>query len=137
MVKEAADIHGDRVSMRTTYHAANGFLDDHVRNSRGLYRRRRDAMVAALEEYMPPGVTWSHPDGGFFIWITLPEELVADELLEFASSQGAAFLPGALFYPRGHELRNALRLSFSNISEERIRTGVSRLGPALQSYIGR
>lgn len=137
MVKEAADIHGDRLIMRTTYHAANGFLDGHIERARGVYRARRDAMLETLEEHMPPGVTWSHPGGGFFIWVTLPEGCSTNDLLPFAAERGVAFLPGAWFYPRGHEVWNSLRLSFSTHSEETIREGVRRLGRAVTEFTSR
>lgn len=137
MVKEASDIHGDRMIMRTVYHAAEGFLDDHIERARPVYLARRDALVAALEEYMPPGVTWSYPDGGFFIWVTLPEGHAAEEMLPLAASKGVAYLPSAWFYPRGDEVRNSLRLNFSTLPEERIRIGVRRLGATIGEFLAR
>ncbi|MCC6791169.1 MAG: PLP-dependent aminotransferase family protein [Thermomicrobiales bacterium] len=137
MVKEAADIHGDRLIMRTVYHTAKDFLDGHVERARAVYRARRDAVIETLEEFMPPGVTWSHPEGGFFIWVTLPEGFSAYELLPFAAERGVAFLPGAWFYPRGHEVWNSLRISFSTHSEETIREGVRRLGRAVTEFTSR
>jgi 2-aminoadipate transaminase len=137
MVKEAADIHGDRMIMRTVFHAANHFLDGHIKRSRPIYRARRDAILSSLEEHMPPGVTWSHPEGGFFVWVTLPEGTAADELLPLAAARGVAFLPGAWFYPRGHEVRNALRLNFSTLTETRIDEGVARLGRAVTEFLQR
>jgi 2-aminoadipate transaminase len=137
MAKEAADIHGDRLIMRTTYHAANDFLDGHVERARAVYQARRDALVETLEEHMPPGVTWSHPEGGFFIWVTLPEGFSAYELLPFAAERGVAFLPGAWFYPKGHEVWNSLRLSFSTHDEAKIREGVRRLGRAVTEFTSR
>ena len=137
MVKEASDIHGDRLIMRTVYHTAEGFLDGHVEHARGVYRARRDALIAGLEEYMPPGVTWSQPGGGFFIWVSLPDGLAADQLLPVAAAGGVAFLPGAWFYPRGHEVRNSFRLNFSTLPEDRIQEGIRRLGLVLTSYLAR
>jgi 2-aminoadipate transaminase len=137
MVKEASDIHGDRMIMRTVYHAAEGFLDAHVERARPIYRARRDALIASLEEFMPPGVTWSHPDGGFFIWVTLPEEFAADKLLPLAAAGGVAFLPSAWFYPRGQEVRNSLRLNFSTLAEDRIREGTRRLGQVIGPFLQR
>jgi 2-aminoadipate transaminase len=137
MVKEAADIHGDRLIMRTVYHTANGFLDGHVVRAREVYRGRRDALLAALEEYLPPGVSWSEPEGGFFVWVTLPEGYATDQLLPIAAMGGVAFLPGAWFYPRGHEVRNSLRLNFSTLPEERIREGIRRLGGVVTDFLAR
>jgi 2-aminoadipate transaminase len=135
MVKEAADIHGDRLIMRTVYHAARDFLDDHVAGARDIYRTRRDAICEALDEYMPPGVTWSHPEGGFFIWVTLPGERRGIDLLPFAAERGVAFLPSAWFYPRGHEEHDALRLGFSAHEAATIREGVRRLGRAIDEFL--
>jgi 2-aminoadipate transaminase len=85
---------------------------------------------------MPPGVTWSQPEGGFFIWVTLPEGYSATELLPLAAAGGVAFLPGAWFYPRGHEVGNSLRLNFSTLPEEQILIGVRRLGRVVSSFLG-
>lgn len=137
MAKEAADIHGDRLIMRTTYHAAVDFLDGHVERARAVYQARRDALIETLEEHMPPGVTWSHPEGGFFIWVTLPDGFSAYDLLPFAAERGVAFLPGAWFYPKGHEVWNSLRLSFSTHNEATIREGVRRLGRAVTEFTSR
>jgi 2-aminoadipate transaminase len=126
--KEAADLHGDRLIMRTVYHATEGFLDGHVAEARGIYHARRDALLASLDEYMPPGVAWSRPDGGFFVWLTLPAGVSGVEVLPRAAARGVAFLPGAWFYPRGHERHESLRLNFSTLPEARIREGIRRLG---------
>jgi 2-aminoadipate transaminase len=137
MVKEAADIHGDRVIMRTVYHTAEGFLDGHVERARAVYRARRDTLLAGLAEYMPPDVFWSHPDGGFFVWLTLPKGYAADAFLPLAAARGVAFLPGAWFYPRGQEVRNSLRLNFSTLASDRITDGTKRLGAALMEFMNR
>ena len=63
------------ITQRTVLRAASSGLDDRIARAREIYRPRRDAMLGALEEYMPEDVTWSHPDGGFFVWITLPEAI--------------------------------------------------------------
>jgi 2-aminoadipate transaminase len=134
--KEAADMHGDRLIMRTVYHAAEGFLDQHVVRARGVYRARRDALLTGLEEYMPPGVTWSRPEGGFFVWVTLPTGCSGYELLQRAAPHGVAFLPGAWFYPRGHEIDNSFRLNFSTLPEARIREGIHRLAGVVSDALG-
>jgi DNA-binding transcriptional MocR family regulator len=135
MVKEASDIHGDRLIMRTVFHAANGFLDGHVERARPIYRARRDALIDGLQEHMPAGVTWSHPEGGFFVWVTLPDGFAADKLLPSAAAGGVAFLPGAWFYPRGQEVRNSFRLNYSTLPEARIQEGVRRLGRVVSEFM--
>lgn len=135
MVKEAADIHGDRTITRTVRAAAEDFLDEHVAKSRAVYRGRRDAMLRALENEMPAGVSWSRPDGGFFVWLTLPNDVSGKAFLPYAADRGVAFLPGAWFYPRGQERDDAIRLNYSRLNEERIRLGVAKLAAALASYV--
>jgi 2-aminoadipate transaminase len=131
--KEVADIHGERVTMRTIYHAIDGFLDEHLPIARELYRKRRDAMLAGLAESMPAGTTWSIPGGGFFVWVTLPDGLDAIELLPVAAAQGVAYLAGEWFYPgyREPNARRNLRLNFSTLPEDRIAEGLRRLGAVL------
>ena len=87
-------------------------------------------MLAALDVEMPAGVSWTHPEGGLFLWMTLPDRLNARTLLEECVRQNVAFVPGGAFYPNGgHE--NTLRLNYSNMPVERIREGVRRLASAV------
>ena len=131
LAKEATDINASRPIMRELHLAANDFIDGHVLEARPVYARRRDAMLAALRVHMPPGVTWTEPDGGFFTWVTLPAGLAASDLLPVAALHGAGFLPGRLFYPPADAVDDSLRLSFSSLPEERIETGIARLGQAI------
>lgn len=131
--RELIDIHNDRITMRTIYHtAADGYLDAHLPAARALYKSRRDVMLAALEEHMPEGVTWSRPNGGFFVWVTLPEHIDVVELLGQAAHNGVIFFPGHWFYPH-QDRRHTLRLSFSTVPEERIRLGIERLGETIRN----
>lgn len=134
-IREVSDISNDRVMMRTVYHAAHDFLDDHVDRAREVYRSRRDAMLEALEAHMPEGVRWSRPDGGFFVWITLPEGLDARTIFDEGSQRGVITFPGEWFYP-DREVHRDLRLSFSTVPEDRIRLGVRRLGETLREAMG-
>jgi 2-aminoadipate transaminase len=118
-VKEGTDIHNERVMTRAIYHAASGFLDDHVAASRDIYRRRRDAMLAGLAREMPPGTHWTTPGGGFFLWVTLPEGYDTDAMLPAATDRGVIYLPSSWFYPDRSWTRS-MRLNFSSQPEERI-----------------
>jgi 2-aminoadipate transaminase len=129
--KESADIHNERITARTVYHTAHGFLDGHLDGARAVYRRRRDALLAALRERMPPGVTWSRPEGGFFVWLQLPGDRTADDLLPTAAEHGVTYLPGSWFYPDARP-RPALRLNFSTLPEDRIAEGVRRLARVIR-----
>jgi len=97
-----------------------------------LYRKRRNAMVEALETMMPLGVSFTRPQGGLFLWVTLPEHIKAVELLKECLKQEVAFVPGDAFFPNGG-VENTLRLNYSNMPEERIREGIKRLSAVIQS----
>jgi 2-aminoadipate transaminase len=101
----------------------------HVRE---LYKRKRDAMLAALETYMPPGVSWTRPSGGMFIWATVPPHIDTRELLKVAASQyKVAFIPGHGFFV-DQSVRNAMRLNFTYPTFEQINEGIRRLAMAIK-----
>lgn len=134
IAREATDLHGDRISQRTVYYAAKDFLDGHLVGARALYKQRRDTMLAALARELPPEVTWTAPDGGFFIWLNLPEGKSGYDLLYTAGPMGITFLTGRWFYPAQDEDR-AFRLNFSTQTDERIEEGARRLGKAVRAYL--
>ncbi|MEE2523666.1 PLP-dependent aminotransferase family protein [Pseudarthrobacter sp. J75] len=105
-----------------------------IQTYRGLYEERCQAMLAALEEHMPEGLTWTRPDGGFFVWVTLPEGVDTYPLLAKAIDAGVVFIPGAAFTP-SDEPSNKLRLAFSAVPPEAIIEGVRRLAPVLREAI--
>jgi 2-aminoadipate transaminase len=102
-----------------------GWIDDQLEASRALYRRKCERLLAALERSLPPGARWTRPRGGFFTWLTLPEE-DAVELAERAADAGVGVVPGSPFFPDGRGADN-LRLSFSMVDEALIDEGVDRL----------
>ncbi len=97
---------------------------------RGLYRERRDAMLDALASQMPPGTTWTHPTGGFYVWVTLPGGLDAKVMLPRAVTARVAFVPGTAFFADGTG-NGHLRLSYCYPEPDRIREGVRRLATVL------
>lgn len=101
---------------------------------RALYQERCEALLAALEKYMPDDVTWTRPGGGFFVWVTLPAHVDTYPLLHKAIEAGVVFIPGAAFTPLDTP-NNNLRLAFSAVSSENIAEGVRRLAPVLQEAI--
>jgi hypothetical protein len=112
---------------------ARTIFDEHTEKLRRTYRGRRDAMLAALEEQMPEGVSWTRPEGGMFIWVTLPEGMDATALLAQAlKEQRVAFVPGQAFYA-DRSNANTLRLSFSLASDSQIAAGITRLGEAIRA----
>ena len=101
---------------------------------RVVYAARRDAMLAALEQYLPKGVAYTRPEGGFFIWLTLPEGIDTYDLLQEGVKTGVIFIPGAAFSP-GEEPSHALRLAFCAVDEQTITEGVRRLAALLEREI--
>jgi len=135
MAKEGTDIHSNRIATRTVYHAATDFLDVHVAGLRDFYGARRDVLLEGLTPSMPAEIEWSVPGGGFFLWLRLPENVSANELLVTAAQHDVAFLPGSWFYPIGDIKTNELRLSFSSLPVDRIELGARRLGDAATDFL--
>ena len=132
--KQGTDLHTSTFDQMLAYEVARGgFIDRHVRRIREVYRRRRDVMLASLARAFPDpslGVSWTHPKGGLFLWVVLPTSIDTSELLKIAVEQKVAFVPGVAFYPNGGGA-NAMRLNFSNASEELIEEGIARLATAI------
>lgn len=128
LMKQAADLHSPTLNQIATEQVARAIFDDHTANLRRVYGARRDAMLAALERHMPEGVRWTKPEGGMFVWLTLPEGVDgADLLAQSLKSERVAFVPGRAFFADGSN-GNTLRLSFSCADEAMIEEGMKRLG---------
>ncbi len=112
-----------------------GHLEPHIARLREVYLRRRDVTLAALERRMPPGVTWTRPRGGFFVWLTLPEGMSIEPLREAAREQGVLFVPGTGFFAGGGGQRN-LRLAFSFVPPDEIERGVEILAQVIGEMMG-
>jgi 2-aminoadipate transaminase len=112
-----------------------GFLDQHIKLIRKVYGERRNIMLAAMDRYFPPGVEWTHPQGGLFLWGMLPENMNSSDVLRVAIERKVAFVPGAPFYPGGGG-HNTMRINFSNATPEQIREGIARLGQVLREKMG-
>lgn len=128
LMKQASDLHSPTLNQMAIAKVARSVFDDHVARIRAVYRARRDHMLAALTRHMPKGVTWSEPEGGMFIWLTLPAQLDGAALLQTSlQSEKVAFVPGGAFFADGSGA-NSLRLSFSLADEVQIEEGMKRLG---------
>jgi 2-aminoadipate transaminase len=99
----------------------------YVDQLRDLYRRRRDVILDALAEHLPPAATWTHPHGGLFIWVTLPDYIDTTNLLARALAENVAFVPGAAAFVDGRG-GSSMRLNFSGSTDDEIREGVRRIG---------
>ncbi len=113
---------------------AGGFVEAYTARMRPIYGEKCRLMLERLEAELPSGVSWSRPDGGFFIWVTLPEGLDSEQLLAESIRHGVAFVTGAPFHVDGGG-RNKLRLAFSNSSPEEIRQGIARLAGAIREQV--
>jgi DNA-binding transcriptional MocR family regulator len=120
-------------------HALTAYLTQHdwrsqVKQFGEMYRERRDTMLAALEEQMPAGTSWTRPSGGFYVWVTLPPGLDAKAMLPRAVTARVAYVPGTAFYADGFGSR-CLRLSYCYPEPERIREGVRRLADVIRAEL--
>jgi 2-aminoadipate transaminase len=108
---------------------------EYVNALRDLYRRRRDVMLEALEESFPPEATWTRPEGGMFVWVTLPDYIDTTDLLARALRANVAFVPGRAAYVDGRG-GSEMRLNFSGSPEDRIREGIRRIGEVVREQVG-
>jgi 2-aminoadipate transaminase len=138
-LKQGADLHTSTFTQMVAYEVAHdNFLDEHIKLIRKVYGERRNVMLHALEEYFPPEVSWTHPQGGLFLWVTLPEGMDCHRLFEAALKENVAFVAGDSFYGgNGYadEGRRHFRLNFSNAQPEQIREGIRRLSVAIRNQL--
>ena len=129
--KAGADLQTSLFLQMVAYEVARGgFLDHHVRELRVIYRERRDAMLMALRHSFPPEATWTEPQGGLFVWVTLPPTLDATAVLQEALAAHVAFAPGTAFFAHGGG-QHMMRLNFTCMGPDRIEEGIQRLGGVL------
>jgi 2-aminoadipate transaminase len=127
LAKQAADLHTAQLTQMVVHEVVkDGFLDRHIPGIRTLYANQCQVMLDAMAECFPASVSWTRPEGGMFIWVTLPKHMDAMKLLEQAIAAKVAFVPGAPFYANEPET-NTLRLSFVTVPPERIREGIAIL----------
>lgn len=107
-------------------------LDKQIARISEIYKPSLDAMLRALDNYMPENIKWTKPEGGMFIWITLPEHMNGDQLFEDAKAEKVCFIPGSKFYPKGQEKYNAIRLNFTFADPDTIDEGIKRLARLFQ-----
>ncbi|RVA71843.1 PLP-dependent aminotransferase family protein, partial [Mesorhizobium sp. M7A.F.Ca.CA.001.08.2.1] len=126
LMKQASDLHSPSINQVVMHRVAEAVFEGHVEKLIDAYRERRDGLLSALEAHMPEGVTWSRPEGGMFVWVTLPEGSDATELLARSVKEArVAFVPGNAFYADGTG-RNTLRLSFTLADRRAVSEGIPR-----------
>jgi 2-aminoadipate transaminase len=133
VAKQASDLHtnyfGQRIILQ---YLRDNNIDEHINKIRSAYGKQRDAMIESIGEYFPDEISYTRPEGGMFLWVTLPEGLSALKVFERAIEQKVAFVPGDPFYVNKKNV-NTLRLNFSSVDEETIRIGIKRLGAVLKT----
>jgi 2-aminoadipate transaminase len=132
MAKQGSDLHTSALGQAMAAEfLRRGWLPAQVERIRRTYLERRDAMIAALEDYLPAGVQYTRPEGGLFLWMTLPEGIDTVPLLSVAAARKVAFVPGGPFYTDGKGA-NTLRVTYASMPPERIREGVRRLAEVIR-----
>ena len=133
--KQAADLCSSSLSQHfIAAYFESGRWREQIGELRELYRRRRDVMLDALSEHFPAQATWTHPQGGLFIWATLPSYIDTTDLLALALDEKVAFVPGEGAFVDGRG-RSSMRLNFSGSTEEEIREGVRRIGMVVSAQV--
>lgn len=136
-IKQASDVHSNLFfQVAAAEYFSRYDLDDHIASCCGLYREKRDLMLAELEAQMPGGVTYSRPDGGLFIWLALPEGLSGGAFAALAAQNKVAVVPGPAFLADGSRPSSGVRLNYSTPSKEQIVQGVAILGACARQMIG-
>ena len=136
LMKQAADLHSSTINQMAISDVAERGFDAQVAKIKAAYSKRRDCMLTALEKYMPKGTSWTKPEGGMFIWITLPEGMDGAKLLaKSLETTKVAFVPGKAFFADGSGA-NTFRVSFSCANEQMIEDGIGRLGALISAEIG-
>jgi DNA-binding transcriptional MocR family regulator len=133
--KQAADVHVSNLSQEIIYEFCNrGYLKPHIEMIKDKYKKKKDLMLECLKKYMPEGVSWIEPQGGLFIWTSLPEGYSGLELFKRAVDKGVAFVPGASFFACGGG-ENTMRLNFSNSTPEEVEKGCEILGDTIKKFL--
>ncbi|AFZ83301.1 pyridoxal phosphate (PLP)-dependent aspartate aminotransferase [Candidatus Kinetoplastibacterium blastocrithidii TCC012E] len=135
--KQAADLHTCTLAQMAVYEVVkDGFLDKHLPNVRNIYKTQGSCMLDAIQKEFPAETKWTKPEGGMFLWITLPEYIDSTELLKKALKRDVAFVTGKPFYiAPGYGQNNTIRLSFATVPEEKIRQGISILGQLIKENL--
>ena len=132
IAKQSTDLCSNVISQRMVYeYCHRGYLEENLKKLRKMYKRKRDIMLKAMEDYFPEGVKWTKPEGGLFLWVTLPEYIDTKEMFEDAIKNNIAYVVGTAFAGE----KNTMRLNFSYPSDEDIVEGIKRLTKVIKSRI--
>jgi 2-aminoadipate transaminase len=134
-VKQASDLHTSNIVQQMIYRfLTDNDIDRHLENIRHHYLHQKETMLRLARYYMPPQTQFTNPDGGMFIWVTLPEEIDTSELIRFAIGQKVIFVPGNTFYLNG-EGNRSMRMNFTGTAPDEMEEGMKRLHRAIELYM--
>ena len=135
LVKQGTDLQCNTIAQMTIAEYLKRYdIDKHIAKIIEVYRKRRDIAMKCMEHYFPDTVKFTHPEGGLFTWIELPEGISARDVLVRSLEKKIAFVPGGSFYPNGNK-ENTLRINYSNMPEDKIEKGLKTLGEVVGEYI--
>lgn len=135
LVKQGTDLQCNTIAQMTIAEYLKRYdIDKHIKKIVEVYRKRRDIAVRSIECYFPKNIKFTHPEGGLFTWIELPEGVSARNILEKCLEKKIAFVPGGSFFPNEHK-ENTFRINYSNMPEDRIEKGLQILGEVIKEYI--
>ncbi|MBT6714872.1 MAG: PLP-dependent aminotransferase family protein [Elusimicrobiaceae bacterium] len=134
VLKQSIDLCAPSLSqLITSEFMASGYLNPHIEKVTAIYKKKKDAMIKALETYMPEGVRWTKPEGGLFLWVELPKNISADDMFDDAIAKKVAYVIGSAFHHDGSG-KNTMRLNFSYATIEEIDEGIKRLAECVKDY---
>jgi len=132
VAKQASDLHSNYLCQRIVHqYLVDNDIEQHIAKIRKAYKEQRDFMVQTMQETFPENVSFTRPEGGMFLWVTLPEGMSSLDLFNKVIKEKVAFVPGQAFYADGGG-SNTMRLNFSNSDNERIFEGITRLGKVIK-----
>ncbi|MGC4191762.1 MAG: PLP-dependent aminotransferase family protein [Thermomicrobiales bacterium] len=135
LARQAADLHSSALDQMLIHGVVSAGFDEQIARILPVYRHRRDRMRAALDREMPEGTTWTRPEGGMFVWLTVPEGLDSRELVRDAiRNEGIVFVPGTSFFPDGAGERH-IRLNYTCSDDAVIDDGIARLGQLIRRHL--
>lgn len=136
VAKQASDLHTNFFTQKILHeYLTNNNVDEHIRKIREVYGKQLDAMVTSIKKYFPAGVEYTLPEGGMFLWVSLPDTISSMKLFDSAIKEDIAFVPGNPFYTTSLTDINTLRLNFSCVDEKRIDQGIKKLASVIERIV--
>jgi 2-aminoadipate transaminase len=136
VAKQASDLHTNYFCQRVIHQYVTDFDNtEHIKKICKVYGNQCNAMIESIEKYFPAGLKHTSPEGGMFVWVTLPNGIPAIKLFDIAIKKNVAFVPGNPFYTNKDKQTSSMRLNFSCVDEKTIEIGIKRLGEAIREVL--